>query len=298
MTALSPSSGGATRQASVVDGEFILTGEDFARIAALLHDAAGIHLPESKATLVYSRLTKRLRALGLASFRDYCTLVSGSDGADERSKMLAALTTNVTRFFREPHHFEHLRNIVLPPLLQAARTGGRIRIWSAGCSSGQEPYSIALTILGLLPDASNFDIKILASDIDPNIVEEARQGLYSESALEHVPASLRSRWFVSSAPSGGKMWQIAPQVAELVALRELNLLGPWPMKGRFHAIFCRNVTIYFNSETRDKLWTRFAHALLPGGYLYIGHSERVGGTAVSQLQPSGVTTYKWLGGNP
>ena len=141
------------RRAQLVDGEFLFTAEDFRTIAATLHAAAGIALPDSKATLVYSRLAKRLRALGLESFRDYCALVTGADGLDERQQMIVALTTNVTRFFREPHHFDHLKDRVLPPLLANARRGGQVRIWSAGCSNGQEPYSIALTILSLMPDA-------------------------------------------------------------------------------------------------------------------------------------------------
>ncbi len=139
--------------AGLAPGEFVLSREDFRQIAAMLHADAGIHLPESKAALVYSRLARRLRALGLASFRDYCALVAGAAGADERQQMLAALTTNVTKFFREPHHFEHLEQVVLPPLVKAARQGGRVRLWSAACSNGQEPYSMAMVILSLMPDA-------------------------------------------------------------------------------------------------------------------------------------------------
>jgi chemotaxis protein methyltransferase CheR len=149
--------------------EFAFTGEDFRTIAAVLHGDAGIYLPDSKATLVYSRLAKRLRVLGLSSFREYCALIQGQNGVDERQAMLAALTTNVTRFFREPHHFEDLRAKVMPALAAKARGGGRVRLWSAGCSTGPEPYSMALTLLSALPDAARHDIKILATDIDPNV---------------------------------------------------------------------------------------------------------------------------------
>jgi chemotaxis protein methyltransferase CheR len=145
----------------LVPGEFLLTGEDFQAIAAMLHADAGIYLAETKATLVYSRLAKRLRALGLESFREYCTLIAGAEGVGERQKMIAALTTNVTRFFREPHHFEHLRTRVLMPLADAARRGRRLRLWSAASSSGQEPYSIALTVLSVLPEAASLDIRVL-----------------------------------------------------------------------------------------------------------------------------------------
>jgi chemotaxis protein methyltransferase CheR len=174
-----------------VDGEFPLRTEDFRAIAAMLHADAGIALPEAKATLVYSRLAKRLRALGLESFREYCALAAGPEGAEERRHMLTALTTNVTRFFREPHHFEHLRTVALPPLLEAARRGGRVRLWSAACSTGQEPFSIALTVLSAMPDAAGFDVKVLATDIDPVVLAEAREGRYADACVAAVPPALR-----------------------------------------------------------------------------------------------------------
>ena len=152
------------QKSSIVEGEFLLTTGDFRHLADLLHADTGITLHEGKATLLYSRLAKRLRALGMSGFADYCRLVSNpATGKEERGLMVRALTTNVTRFFREPHHFTHLRNAVLPPLLKAAEQGARVRIWSAACSSGQEPYSIALTILGWMPEAARLDIKILAN---------------------------------------------------------------------------------------------------------------------------------------
>src|SRR5690606_10081814 len=188
--------GASGRKKALVEGEFLFTNDDFLSIARMLYDDAGIALSESKASLVYSRLAKRLRALGLESFRDYCSYVAGSEGAGERMNMLAALTTNVTRFFREPHHFDHLRTKVLPSLVQKARAGGRVRFWSAGCSTGQEPFSIALTVLRLMPEAADYDVRILATDIDPNVVATGRAGVYSDEAVQPVPASLRDRWMV------------------------------------------------------------------------------------------------------
>jgi len=276
---------------SIVEGEFPFTDDDFSRIAAILHGEAGIALPESKATLAYSRLAKRLRALGLASFKDYCALVASASGVSERQKMVAALTTNVTRFFREPHHFEHLRERVLPPLLAAARHGAAVRLWSAGCSSGQEPFSAAMTILDLAPDAAELDIKILATDIDPNMVEQGRQGVYPGRATQEAPAPFRHRWFKAQGPGRDQVC-VADEVRALVAFRELNLIGPWPMKGRFDAIFCRNVVIYFEEDTQARVWNRFAPMLAPNGALYIGHSERVTGPAAGQLTPDGITTYR------
>jgi chemotaxis protein methyltransferase CheR len=277
----------------MVDGEFLFTIGDFRAIAAMLHGDAGIDLQESKATLVYSRLAKRLRLLGLESFRDYCALVASADGADERQRMLAALTTNVTRFFREPHHFEHLKTQVLPPLIESAKRGGRVRLWSAACSSGQEPYSMALTLLSLMPDAVRYDIKILASDIDPNMIAAGQEGVYEARELEPVPTAQRDRWFSPlGATSGEKRWRVGDEMRELVAFRELNLIGDWPMKGKFQAIFCRNVVIYFSDETQAKVWSRFVPVLDAGGTLYIGHSERVAGPAAALLEPTGITTYR------
>lgn len=270
---------------SVVSGEFPFTDQDFRQIAAMLHSDAGLALPDSKATLVYSRLAKRLRALGLRSFRDYCELVNDAENIGERRNMLAALTTNVTRFFREPHHFEHLASAVLPKALDRARRGGRVRIWSAGCSTGQEPYTLALTILSILPDAPDHDIKILASDIDPNVVATARAGIYSQSEIEPIPADLVRRW-MKKTPDG--QISVGPEMRDLVAFRELNLIGTWPMKQTFDVIFCRNVVIYFDEPTQREIWRRFRGLLPTGGRLYVGHSERVVGDG---FRSDGLTTY-------
>jgi chemotaxis protein methyltransferase CheR len=254
-----------------VSTEFVMTAEDFASIAAILHATSGISLSPSKTSLVYSRLAKRLRALGLENFREYCKLIAGSDGVDERQAMLAALTTNVTRFFREPHHFDYLRKL-MPDLAVQAKRGGRVRIWSAGCSSGEEPYSIALTILAMLPNANELDVKILATDIDPIILAKAKDGVYSREALEPVPADLR-KYFDSI--DSGRRYSACAAVRDMIAFRELNLIGPWPMAQKFDVIFCRNVAIYFDEPTQDTLFGRYADSLKPDGRLFIGHSERV-----------------------
>lgn len=277
--------------AGLVEGEFLFTTEDFQKIAQILHSHAGIALAEGKAALVYSRLAKRLRSLGMRSFREYCALIEDARGVDERQAMMAALTTNVTRFFREPHHFDHLRDQVLPPLLEKAKRGGRIRLWSAACSNGQEPYSMAITILAALPDAANLDVKILATDIDPNMIAEGRAGVYREEAVAPVPLELRRRWFKKVAGAQEALWEVADELQALVSFRELNLIGDWPMKGRFDAIFCRNVVIYFDEPTQERIWGRFAPLLNPGGTLYIGHSERVSGPAAALFETVGLTTY-------
>jgi chemotaxis protein methyltransferase CheR len=266
--------------------EFVMTAEDFSAIASILHATSGIHLSPSKTSLVYSRLAKRLRALGLESFRDYCKLVSGADGVDERQAMLAALTTNVTRFFREPHHFDYLKKL-MPGLVDKARRGGRVRMWSAGCSSGEEPYSIAAVVLSMLPNAPELDVKILATDIDTNILAKAKEGLYGRDAIEPVPAEMKK--FFDPVDKGGS--RVSPNAAlrDLISFRELNLIGPWPMKQKFDVIFCRNVAIYFDEPTQDTLFGRYAESLNPDGRLYIGHSERVNDP---RFVSDGLTAYR------
>jgi chemotaxis protein methyltransferase CheR len=283
----------ASGRTSLVEGEFVFTAEDFRHIAQTLHAHAGIALSEGKAALVYSRLAKRLRVLGLRSFRDYCALIEGVEGVDERQAMTAALTTNVTRFYREPHHFDHLRDHVMPELAARARAGGRVRLWSAACSNGQEPYSMALTVLDVLPEAADLDVRILATDIDPNMVAEGAAGIYSDELLSPVPASGRKHF--TPVPGSPGQFSADATLRRLVSFRELNLIGDWPMKGRFDVIFCRNVVIYFDDATQEMVWSRFTPLMAPGATLYIGHSERVSGPATAQLQTCGLTAYK-LGG--
>lgn len=278
---------------SLVPGEFLLTPEDFRTISQAMYSDAGIHMPESKATLVYSRLARRLRALGLESFRKYCELIQSSDGVDERQKMLAALTTNVTRFYREPHHFQHLKEKVFPSLLAAAARGQSVRIWSAGCSNGQEAYTIALVILSMMPRAGDHDIKILATDIDPNVVQDGRNGIYDGNALADVSQDMRRKYFTRAEMHGSEAFKVTDEMRALVSFRELNLFAPhWPMKRKFQIIFCRNVAIYFDQQHQASLWDRFGNSLTPRGYLYIGHSERLTGNAANRFQNDGITTWR------
>ena len=269
--------------------EFEYCQADFDLIARILYDETGIHLPPNKSTLVYSRVAKRLRALGLESFRQYCKLIGQSNDLGERAQLIASLTTNVTRFFREEHHFKHLRDRFLPPLIEDVKRGKRLRIWSAGCSSGQEPYSIALTILSLLPDARSFDVRILATDINRHVLDVGRRGAYNTDDMGDIPADLRNSW-MEPAESGTYLFDDA--VRGLVSFRELNLMGNWPMRGPFDTIFCRNVVIYFDEATQSRIWNRMMPLLADHGVLYIGHSERVNGTAQSSLQLEMTTTYR------
>jgi chemotaxis protein methyltransferase CheR len=285
-----------SRREPMIPGEFLLCREDFKQISGMIYHDAGIHLSESKAALVYARLAKRMRALRLRAFSDYCELLAGPDGAGERQEMLTALTTNVTRFFREPHHFEHLRTRVLPPLLAIGSRGGRARFWSAACSSGQEPYSIALTILSAWPQAVEHDVKVLATDIDPAMIAAGREGVYNEEQLEGVTSEQRKRFFEPARVDDKPAWRAGEALRRLVAFRPLNLVQDWPMRGAFHAIFCRNVVIYFDEPTQQRVWDRFVPRLEEDAYLYIGHSERVTGAATARFRGEGGSTYRLTGG--
>jgi chemotaxis protein methyltransferase CheR len=281
---------------SLAEGAFAFTRGDFEQIAAMLYAQAGISLSASKETLVYSRLAKRVRALGLTSFADYCALVASADGVDERKRMLNALTTNLTRFYREPHHFEHLRDHVIAPMADAVRAGGRLRIWSAGCSSGQEPFSIALTVLSVIPDAAERDVKILATDIDTDMIGQGVAATYADELVEAIPPGLKAKW-LERDPANRGSWRLHAAPRALVSFRPLNLMGSWPVKGPFNAIFCRNVVIYFDEPTQEKIWGRFAPLITPEGRLYIGHSERLGGAGVGFVN-DGLTVYRPRAGQP
>jgi chemotaxis protein methyltransferase CheR len=276
-------------------GEFPLTRRDLGEIASMIYSDAGIALNETKASLVYSRLSKHIRQLGLRNFRDYCQLVASAAGAGARREMLSFLTTNFTRFYRENHHFEHLKSEVLPELVRRVKAGGRARIWSAASSDGQEPYSIALTALSVCPNIADYDFKILATDIDPKILAAARLGAYDSAAVESVAPQLRKQYFRDVTVDGKPRHQVTDDVKRLITYNELNLMAAWPFKGKFDVIFCRNVVIYFDEPTQMRIWSRFAELLPVGGHLYIGHSERVSGDAKAAFDNTGITTYRFNG---
>jgi chemotaxis protein methyltransferase CheR len=279
----------ASFQASFGDSPELSIGDrEFATLAKLVHDESGIVLADAKRGLVVSRLTRRLRDLGLRNFAQYCRMVQSEDGADERAKLISALTTNVTKFFREDHHFRSLEKQIYPGLIERARGRGRVRVWSAGCSTGEEPYSLAMELLELCPDAAALDIRILATDIDPHVLATARAGRYSDSAMAGVPAGRRARYFSGSAGT----YEATPALKDLITFAPLNLVRHWPIRGAFDVIFCRNVVIYFDSATQEKLWQRFASLIPQGGHLFIGHSERLGRAAERYFATTGITQYR------
>lgn len=269
-------------------GTIALRPADFQAIAAIMQSDARIHLSGAKVTLVESRLARRLRLHDLASFRDYVDLLQ-RDG-EERAAMVVALTTNHTHFFRESHHFDHFRDAAMPEL-QARGRGHPIRIWSAGCSTGEEVYSLAMCLLGPAKSAAawlrNADVKLLATDLAPHVVEATRAAVFTEAAVAPVPSAYRSAWMHQS----GDQVSMDDAARGLVTAQVLNLFDRWPMRRQFDIIFCRNVMIYFDDEAKAELEARLVDSLAPGGFLYIGHSERLIGPAAATMISCGQTIY-------
>ncbi|MBN9310575.1 MAG: chemotaxis protein CheR [Devosia sp.] len=257
-------------------GEFALSDREFNRVKVRVYKEAGISLSEAKRTLVVSRLGKIVRTLRLSSFDDYLDYLERQGTPADAQDFINALTTNLTRFWREDHHFTHLETYVGQLIQRRPRIeGGRpkLRIWSAGCSTGQEPYTIALHLLAAFPELRRWDFRILATDIDTNVVAKAAAGVYPQSELSGL-ARERVDLF---EPAGPGQVRVPMAARELIAFKPLNLMNnPWPMRGPFDAVFCRNVAIYFDKPTQAELFARLGAILVPEGFLYIGHSENLG----------------------
>ncbi|WP_312490414.1 protein-glutamate O-methyltransferase [Sphingomonas sp.] len=270
--------------------EFAFSAADHRAIADMIYAESGILLPDNKAKLIYGRLARRLRACGLENFPDYLALIA--DDAEERARAVDALTTNHTSFFRENHHFEHFRDELWPGFSDRLASGGRVRVWSAACSSGEEPYSLLMTILGTDARAATKlagqDFKVLATDLSPSVIATARAGRYPVDTTRAMPAAMRSAW----CRRAGDMDELLPALRAPVAFRELNLLRNWPMRRPFDVIFCRNVMIYFDEPTKARLLARFADQLVTGGILYIGHAERIPPEVSARFHCIGRTAFQ------
>ena len=257
-----------------------ISDEEFSLIQGLVKEQAGIALSEHKRSLVASRLGKRLRALGLPSLPTYYDYLTGPDGAAELENFVNAMTTNKTDFYRERVHFDFLERELVPALkVRAAQTGERkIRIWSAGCSTGEEPYTIALTLCETLGRMLAWDVRILASDIDTDVLHQASEGMYPQERATEIPTALLQRYFLRGTGSRTGLVKVGREIRSLVTFRRINLLEePWPIRTMFDCIFCRNVIIYFDRPTQCRLMTRFAAQLKDHGCLFLGHSESLHG---------------------
>ncbi len=256
-----------------VQSDTTLSRDDMALVAKLVYEHAGIVIREHKEAMARGRLARRVKVLGLGSIAEYCAYLRTPAAADEIPELINAVTTNHTAFFRERHHFDHLRKDVLPRLIQErAGRRGRIRIWSAACSSGEEPYSAAAISRDVIGHRSDLDFKILATDIDTDILDRAAAGLYPAEQFDRLPADLRPLLRLEGQSARGEA-RIADDLKRLIAFKRLNLIERWPMKGPFDVIFCRNVFIYFDTPTKAAILDRYVALLQPGGFLYLGHSE-------------------------
>jgi len=251
-----------------------LTDRQFEHISGMVKELCGINLHQGKRELVKARLAKRLRQLGYTDFDDYIHHLASDDSGGELIQMLDVISTNLTSFFREADHFscfsDNLKKL-------SAKGTRRLRVWSAGCSSGEEPYTIAMTIRETLGDLSGWDVRILATDISTRVLATARQGVYPQKRFENVPPQIRGRYFDCIQSRPDRIYQAKPEIRQLIHFARLNLMESWPMRGPFDAIFCRNVMIYFDKPTQEKLVRRYAQLLAPGGNLFIGHSESLTG---------------------
>jgi chemotaxis protein methyltransferase CheR len=293
--ATGPSLQPAAQQSVMSDG-------DFTQFAGRVLALTGIVLPPHKRQLVISRLRKRLRALDLCDFGAYLAHLDGPGGEVEAGELINVITTNLTAFFREGHHFEDLARIIAPAAFRksdAGPTAGtaatiryagaarRLRIWSAACSTGEEPYSIALTALRTGLTAST-DLRILATDLDTAVLDRARAATYPADRIETCPPEYRRDHF--EALADGQV-RVSNRARGLITFNQLNLHDIWPMKGPFDVIFCRNVLIYFNAEAKRTIVDRFVEILSPGGTLYLGHSESMLGNH-PQLINQGRTIFR------
>ena len=276
---------------SLSKGEYAFSDADFNTLREMIQTETGISMGESKRQLIYRRISSRLKKLRMSSFSDYIELLESGD-PEEFEVFLNTITTNLTSFFREKHHFEYLSDKVLPEIISKKISAGKkLRIWSAGCSTGQEPYSIAMTLREGMPDIDQWDAKVLCTDLDTQVLAKSSNGAYTQRDVDNLSAEILSKWFVPQINGGEQLYLAKPELKKLLVFNPLNLMAPWPMKGKFDVIFCRNVIIYFDKPTQVKLMERFAEYIAPGGYLILGHSESLHG-AQERFQLIGKTIYQ------
>lgn len=250
--------------------EFNFQENDFKRVQKIVYDFAGIDLNDSKKNLVYNRLSKRIRFLEQSSFNEYLNYVE-QVGEEEFVHLINAITTNLTFFFRENHHFEYLANTIIPELLKKNAASKKIRIWSAGCSTGEEPYSIAIVLKESVP--AGWDAKVVATDLDTNVINTGRTGVYPVDRLKGVSDARKKRWFLKGSGAQEGLAKVKPELQDSIEFGQLNLMDEWHHKATIDVIFCRNVVIYFDKPTQSRLFNRYADLLPSNGHLLIGHSE-------------------------
>jgi chemotaxis protein methyltransferase CheR len=261
--------------------EIRLTEAQFMQISRLVYKHCGINLHDGKKELVRARLAKRLRQGNFNSFRTYIQHVLSDESGQEFSMLIDSLSTNLTSFFRENQHFEFLKNTFLPALLNTKRKNHdqKIRAWSAGCSSGEEPYSLAITLIDYLLGKGSWDVKVLATDISTSNIRIGKVGLYKKERIKSIPPILKQKYLKLRLINEQKIYEVNKVIRDAVIYRYLNLVQDWPIRGPIDFIFCRNVMIYFDKPTQQRLVNRFWDILDSGGLLFTGHSESLTGIA-------------------
>jgi chemotaxis protein methyltransferase CheR len=275
---------------TTIDIEAELSEKDLAELATLVHAHCGIDLREGKRDLVRARLAKQIRVGKFSTPQEYLRHVTADTGSADFRGLIDAISTNLTSFFRESTHFDYLNASYLPALMRSKiRTGQKvIRAWCAGCSTGEEAYSLAMTLLDATEGGAGWDIKLLASDISMRVLDVARQGSYDSKRAQAIPAGMRGKYFACGGDSDEACHEALPHLKEMIAFRYLNLMEKWPFAGPFDFIFCRNVMIYFDAPTQERLIKRFKTMLTPGGLLFTGHSESLSGInhGLEHVQPT------------
>lgn len=253
--------------------EFKFTQKDFNFLKQVANERTGIVVTDDKFDMFYSRLSRRVRALGLRDFAEYCDLVRNDRSGEEVLELVNSITTNLTAFFRENHHFEFLTKTIIPEFKQRNAASRTLRIWSSGCSTGEEPYSLAITLREATAQLSGWDCRIMATDIDSNVLATAARGVYNMERTKGIQPARLKKWFLKGTGNNAGMVRMKPTLKELIQFGQLNLMDDWHLEELQDVIFCRNVIIYFDKESKTRLIERYAQNLKPGGYLIIGHSE-------------------------
>ena len=254
--------------------EFAFSDQEFERVKLLIGERTGIHITEDKKALVYARITRRLRALKLKNFADYFHILQ-SDSKDETQRFINAVTTNLTSFFREQHHFDFLREEFVPKVMEQNSKRKTINIWSAGCSSGEEVYSIAIALSEAIPNIAQWNVRIVGTDIDSDMLATGRNGVYEMSRVEGISESLLKKYFLRGKGRNAGRVKVGEKLAEMVTFDYVNLVEPWNLQCTFDFIFCRNALIYFDAAVQKDIVDRFSNELADQGYLAVGHSENI-----------------------
>ena len=261
-----------------------MTDADFRRFSEFITTELGIKLPPTKKTMLEARLQKRLRALGLPSHRDYCEFLFSPEGMEnELAQLIDVVTTNTTHFFREPKHFEILSQQVAPDVFRR-KGGNRAAVWSAGCSTGEEPYTLAMVLSEFAARNPGFHFNILATDISTQVLQQAQRAVYPEDRIDGIPQELKKKYLLRSKDRSRRLVRMGPELRALIQFRRLNFMNDFDFRDLLDVIFCRNVVIYFDRSTQEQLFKRFCGKLATGGYLFIGHSESLTGMDLPLVQ--------------